>query len=266
MRFEEFLSSHPVFTTEELSRLRGRNRSRWTLKALLAHHRKQAHILLVRRGLYAAVPPGASPDTWVPDPYLITAKLTDDAVLAYHTALEVHGKAHSVFERFFFLTKTNVRPVTFRSLKFEGVRHPRALLSRHKESLGVKTVDRAGVAVRVTSLERTLVDILHRPNLGGGWEEIWRSLESIEFFDVDKVIEYALLLKNATTVAKVGYFLEQHRAALMVEDGDLKPLKKHCPKRPHYMERSHRGNGRLVADWNLVVPVSVAERSWEEAR
>ena len=78
--------------------------------------------------------------------------------------------------------------------------------------------------LRVTNLERTLVDVLDRPGLSGSWEEIWRSLESVEFFDLDKVVEYALLLGNATTAAKVGFFLEQHRETLMVEDRHLKEL------------------------------------------
>ena len=66
-----------------------------------------------------------------------------------------------------------------------------------------------------------MVDVLNRPDLSGGWEEIWRSLESVEFFDFDKVVEYALLLGNATTAAKVGLFLEQHREPLMVEEKHL---------------------------------------------
>ena len=49
-----------------------------------------------------------------------------------------------------------------------------------------------------TSLERTLVDVLDRPDLTGSWEEIWRSLESIEFFDIEQIVEYVLLLENAT--------------------------------------------------------------------
>ena len=110
------------------------------------------------------------------------------------------------------------------------------------------------------------MDVLDRPDLGGGWEEIWRSLESVEFFDLDQVVEYALLLDNATTVAKVGYFLDQHRRTLMVEDSHLGPLKRRRSKRPHYMDRRRRNSGRFVVDWNLIVPVPVAERSWQETR
>ena len=125
------------------------------------------------------------------------------------------------------------------------------------------TVERANVSLRVASLERTLVDVLNRPRLSGGWEEVWRSLESVEFFDLDRMVEYALLLSNATTVARVGFFLEQHRDVLMVNEAHLARLRHHRPRRPHYLDRARRG-GRLVTEWNLVVPTDVMERSWAE--
>jgi predicted transcriptional regulator of viral defense system len=118
--------------------------------------------------------------------------------------------------------------------------------------------------LRVTSLERTLVDVLDRPDLSGSWEEIWRSLESIEFFDLDKVVAYALLLKNATTGSKVGFFLEQHRETFMVEERHLKPLREQRPRQPHYLDRGKRESGVLVSGWNLVVPKAVRQRTWGE--
>ena len=127
----------------------------------------------------------------------------------------------------------------------------------------VLTVERANVSLRVASLERTLVDVLNRPHFSGGWEEVWRSLESVEFFDLDRMVEYALLLSNATTVARVGFFLEQHRDVLMVDEAHLARLRHHRPRRPHYLDRARRG-GRLVTEWNLVVPTDVMERSWAE--
>jgi len=263
MTRESLLAQAPVLLHEEVVALFPSKNER-TRESLVAYHVRKGRLLRVRRGLYAVVPPGAQPGGFSPDPYLLAAKMAPDAALAYHTALEVQGKAHSVSERFLFLTKTRAHPVTFRSLEFKSVRHPARLLALNRESFGIQKADRSGVPIRVTGLERTMVDALDRPDLGGGWEEIWRSLESVEYFDLEKVVEYALLLGNATTVAKVGYFLDQHRQTLMVEDVHLEPLRSHRPKRPHYMDRSRRGNGRLVSEWNLVVPVYVAERSWEE--
>jgi predicted transcriptional regulator of viral defense system len=261
-----FFQTHPVFTAEEIEAFlvnRGA-RSPSTRKTLLARREKAGELLRVRRGLYAVVPPGTIAATASVDAYLIASRMTADAVLGYHTALELHGRAHSVFETFQYLTGHASRPVTFRAYRFESVLFPKSLRARHQESFGVTLVDRSGLEVRVTSLERTLVDVLDRPDLGGGWEEIWRSLESVEFYGLDQVVEYALLLDNSTTIAKVGFFLEQHRDALMVGDEHLRALQKRRPKQPHYFVRNGNQSGRLVSEWNLVVPEDILRRSWSE--
>lgn len=85
----------------------------------------------------------------------------------------------------------------------------------------------------------------------------------VEFFDLDVVIKYTLLLENATTAAKVGFFLEQHKEALMVKHSHLKSLRAYPPLKPHYLMRGQHG-GRLVSEWNLMAPLQALERSWQE--
>lgn len=266
MKHERFFRKHPVFTGKELKRhlsAMGEVGPR-TRESLLDYHRKTVHVILIRRGLYAVIPTGVNPDTYPVDPFLIAAKLTADAVLSHHTALEVHGYAYSIREHLTYSASRPVPPATFRSHAFRGVKFPEALCRAGKEDFGIITVDRVGLEIRVTCLERTLVDVLDRPDLSGSWEEIWRSLETIEFFDLDQVVEYALLLGNKTTIAKVGFYLEQHRESLMVEERHLKPLHDQRPRQPHYLDSSNRKSGKLVADWNLVVPVDLLEQAWGE--
>ena len=266
MKIQEFLFNRPVFTFEEFTDFLAAKDSRnvKTQRAILWYYLKTGRILRVRRGLYVTVPPGLTPESSPVDPYLVAAKMSRDAVLAYHTALELHGKAYSVYTTSVYLTQLATRPVTFRGHRYRGLLFPKALMAKQQESFGVELVDRAGLDVRVTSLERTLVDVLDRPFLSGGWEEVWRSLESVEFFDLVKVAEYAFLLGNATTTARVGFYLEQHRDALMVDDTHLEELRAHKPRKPHYMVRKGRKPGRLMVGWNLVVPEEILERSWEE--
>ena len=38
----------------------------------------------------------------------------------------------------------------------------------------------------------------------------------------------------------------------------------HRPPKTHYLENSNRAPGKLVADWNLVLPFELIERSWDE--
>jgi predicted transcriptional regulator of viral defense system len=114
------------------------------------------------------------------------------------------------------------------------------------------------MALRVTTLERTLVDVLDRPALAGGWEEVWRSLEGVDvYLDIERTVRYALLLNNATSAAKLGYFLAQNQERLQVPDDALNPLRAHMPKRPHYVERGQRSEARLLRDWNLMVPTAL---------
>ena len=266
MKLNEFFNKNPVFTLAELDRFLSQKGTgnQATRNALLSYYRQRGRIISVRRSLYAVVPVGTSAETFAIDPFLLAAKMNSDATLAYHTALEFHGKAYSVFNRFFYLANRVSVPVNFRNYEFKCVLMPRALQKKHKHNFEVEKVERSGIEIKVTSLERTLVDVLDRPDISGSWEEIWRSLESIEFFDISQVIEYTLLLENSTTAAKVGFFLDQHREKLMIKDGHLEPLIDLKPRQPHYLERSKRKSGRFISTWNIVVPDDLIDHSWKE--
>jgi predicted transcriptional regulator of viral defense system len=266
MKTQDFFSIHPVFTYDEFVEFLSKKDSRnvKTRESILSHYTKTGRILRVRRGLFLTVPQGYAPETCPVDPFLLASKMAPDSVLAYHTALDLHGKAYSVREDLFYLTGSGSRLLNFRGQRYRGVAFPRKLVGKRLESFGVDTVERSGIDINVTSLERTLVDVLDRPSLGGSWEEIWRSMEMVEFFDLDRVIEYAAHLGNATTAAKVGFFLEQHKSTLMAHDDHLDRLMALKPAQPHYMVHKERKSGRFMKRWNLVVPEEILERRWEE--
>ena len=263
MDMRTFLATHPVFTRVEMEWALAGDYSgdRGTSNARLAHHVRAGHVVKVQRGLYASVPAGHGPASFVPDPWLIAAKLADDAVIAYHSALQFHGRAYSLSNEYVYLSDKANRPKERYGCRFRRVAYAKALRAAGQEQFGVETVDRQGLDIRVASLERSLVDLMDRPDLGGGWEEVWRSLESVEYYDVAMVVDYALLLGNATTAAKVGFFLEQHSEELMVGEPQLARLRQARPRQPHYMNSAKRG--RLVAGWNLIVAESILARVWE---
>jgi len=264
MKFSQFFHTVPVFTHAEAVRVHtAGGASERTTNNLLAHHVRTGRLVRVRRGVYATVPHGVAPDRFTPDPYLVATKLAGDSTVAYHAALEFHGRAYSTWRRFHYLTARRARPLRYRDFELIPVLAPAAV--RSLPDLGGGVVERpyAGGTVRVTTLERALVDVLDAPDHGGGWEEIWRSLELVEFFDLDAVIDYAHTLGSSITVARVGYFLEQHRDELMVEARHLDALRAHAPSQVRYFD-SKRATGRLVAGWNLVVPDAVLNKAWEE--
>jgi len=266
MKLQTFLNNHPVFTYGEFVQFlvtEGQHNPN-THKALLAYHLRTGHIKRIKRGLFGVITSGTNPDNFIVDPFQIAAKLTNDAVIAYHSALAFYGRTYSVRSLFTYLTHCAIRKLSFQSCEYQAILFPKKLKKHKQEYFEVKTMDRQGVTIRVTSFERTLVDMLDRPDLCGGWEEVWRSLESVEYFNIEKIIEYALLLNNATTIAKVGFYLEQHREMLNVEDYFLDQLQTYRPKQAHYMDRERKLPSQFNAKWNLMIPNKILEKSWEE--
>ena len=268
MSTKRFFASHPVFTVAEFDQFLENVgiKTEHNRKRLLSYHRQQGHLILVRPGLYGVVPSGAEAGTYPLDSYLVAARLTPDSIIGYHSALAYHGVAHSLLDERLVITKHPfVKPFLFRGITYRTVRPPQAIVEKRQESFGVEQQERQGEAVRVTGLERTLVDCLDRQRLGGGWEEIQRSYETVPYLDLESVIHYALLLRNATTIATVGYFLQVQEDRWMVTAKDLDRLRTHRPNQPHYLGRRREERGRLVKEWNLVIPNRIFDRNWEEA-
>ena len=265
MKPTDFFDRHPVFRFDDFAAAHAANgrRSRQTTAAVLRQHVAAGRLLNLRRGLYATVPRGVDPEHYSVDPYLLDTRLAPDGVVAYHAALQFHGKAYSLWNRFHYLTRGRQHRFTFGDQEFVPVRVPAAL--RDLPDLGGGVVERphAGGMVRVTTLERTLVDVLDSPQRCGSWEEVWRSLEMVEFFDLDAVLAYTRVLGSALTAARVGFFLEQHRNTLMVEEHHLKPFRDLAPGQSRYLD-ARREPGKFVKNWNLVVPERVLNRSWED--
>jgi predicted transcriptional regulator of viral defense system len=239
MKTQAFLNGKTVFDMREFDDFYSSERPGKTTarRALLKYYIRTGRVKQVRKGMYLSTPPGRLA---VASPYIICSKMAPDAVLAYHTALQYHGKVYTVRNDYVCCSRSRVHSFDYEGQMFKAVLFPRSLLTEGQELFAVENAESYGETLRVTSLERTMVDMLQRPELSGGWEEVWRSLEMVEYYHLDRLVEYVKLLDNATTAAKVGFFLDQHREQLMVDASYLERLKVLCPKSPHYLERSHQ--------------------------
>ena len=261
-----FFERNPVFTLEELDTflITHRTGNPNTRNSLLAYYKSQGRVFSIRRGLFATVPRLHIGSKYQIDPFLLASKLAPDATLSHHTALEIQGKAYSLTNRVTYTSSTKADLFSFQGMTYQRTNISPKLIEKESSEVGTITMNRLGLNITVTGFERTMVDVLSRPDLSGSWEEIWRSLESIEFFDLGLVAEYLFLLDNSTTFAKVGFFLEQHKDTLMVDEPFLQELEKQKPKSPHYIERGYRKDCILQKRWNLMVPKALILQSWGE--
>lgn len=257
MNKDNFLNDKPVFTNSELDQFLGAQleRAYWSRASFLAQLKREGRVVRIRRGLYAAVEGEEEEGTGV-DHFSVAARLTPDAVITHSTVLEFMGLIESKDGEVIYSAKRPHNAIAFWGRLYRGVKFPKSLDRSGKHSLLVNAISRSSLTIRVASLERTLVDLIDRPDLAGGWAETVKLLSLIENPNLDDVVEYTKALGNSTTAAKVGYYLTG-RLARLDRLGSAKnhliALSKLKPNQPHYLDRSRRRDGRLVADWNLIV-------------
>jgi predicted transcriptional regulator of viral defense system len=259
--FKKFFEANPVFTTEEFKEAFLDGRSLHTLHTQLKRYAKSGYIKAIRRGTYFVKGPAGR--ATAPDEYLVASKLAEDAVLAYHTAFDVLGFAHSLYYRLYYLTKKRRSPMTLESLEIIPLPQPVELARRSREMFGVEKVERLGKKILVTGKERTLVDCFDHPEYAGGFEELYRCAEKMPYLDYDTLLHYLKLRAGKALFAKIGFYLEQHREELYVEERVLQKLEKNIPQKPVYLQPRQKG-GMLQKRWNLIVPEMVIHRKWEE--
>jgi predicted transcriptional regulator of viral defense system len=238
-----------VFTTQQApALLRG---------SALRYARSKGTVAQVKRGLYLN-----SAANLPADPYALLHRGFPSPVVSHHSALELHGYAYSHRNVHTAFTDTDQRPFQFQGYTFVAVAFPKILRDKKLTRTETAKVFRLGQQLTATSLERTLVDCLARPDLSGGLEEVWRGFDSASAdLDPERLCRYVVLLENKTLAGLVGLLLDQLSVHVSKKSREL--LRRHSPVTPHYAGAA-RGEGTLVKDWNVIVPRSLAERSWEE--
>lgn len=243
----DFIAQHQVFRVEEFeAAYREMGRKPSSARAALAYHVNQERLWVVRRGVYAHFD---RIDEW-----LLASKLTPDAVVSHDGALSLRALA-PLGDSLSFLTAQRTTPTLFEDLLCRPLRvTPRELTT------DVETVQRLGQPVRVTTLERTLVDCLERLDRAPAPEDLLRIfLKTERQTSANAMIERALTFKSPLLVSRLAFFLECGKRELEVYD--LQRLHKYSLRAPDYFLRSARSpEDSIISKWNLIVPPSLWRR------
>lgn len=259
-----FFSAHPVFVRGEYAAAVGRDPSDKVVTAMLAQHLQAGNIKRITRGVFASVPKHADAQKWSVDRFLAASRLRRDAVIAYHSALELHGCAYT--EGYEVQVIASGEPGVLEAAGFSCrfVKVPRGLHQRNgKLADGVMVVDRMGLSVRVTTVERTIADLFDRYELAGGAEELFSSLELVARVNTVVLVRHIRMLNNAAAAGALGYWLEREQRRLGVPETALKKLRAMAPRQARYALGAKPGEGRTAKGWNVILPLAAVERTFE---
>ena len=218
---------------------------------LLARWKQQGWLKRVGPGIYAPIPLDASTTAQVlPDPWVLIPALFSPAYVGGWTAAEHWNLTEQLFRSIFVFT---ARPFRTKEQTAQGVSFT---LTRIPEDalFGVKTLWRGQARVNISDKHRTIIDLLARPETGGGIRHVENCLRNYlrdTEAKSDTLISYAEKLGNGAVFKRLGFLASQ------IPGNEL--LAQSC------RQRLTQGNAkldpslpsrRLVKAWRLWIPTN----------
>jgi predicted transcriptional regulator of viral defense system len=198
------------------------------------------------RGLYYIIPQGSSREEFVPDKFLIGAKLSPGGIIGYHSALELHGASYSSYNSVYLITQKYFRPFKFQGIKYQAI--------KRDVNFGIETILREGLKVWVTDRERTIIEGINGLKYVGGLEEYFKSVELFPSIDFDQVIIYLKRFNKKILYAKIGFLLSYFEKRWSFPENYKKEIKAHLGAKINYLS-DKREKARLDKEWKLMIPV-----------
>lgn len=259
-----FFSANPVFDRAEYATAVGREPRDNIVTVMLAQHLRAGNIKRIARGVFASVPKHADAKKWSVNRFLAASRLRRNGIIAYHSALELHGRAYTEGGEVQVISRGESGVVEASGLACRFVKPPRGLGRESAETSSALTVvDRMGLDIRATTIERTIADLFDRYDLAGGPEELFNSLSLFVRLNTESVVTHMRTLRNASAAGALGYWLERERESLRVSKDTIEELHALAPKQARYALGTRPGYGRMVTNWNVILPVDIVDQRFE---
>jgi predicted transcriptional regulator of viral defense system len=177
-----------------------------TTRNVLSRLESKGWLERLERGKYMLVPLEAGVDReWSEDPLAIGSFLAPSGGAAYWTAVRHWGWTTQLPRTQFFIT-TQRRPARG---TFLGVPY-RFIILKPDRVFGIAEEWVNGLAIRVTDRERTLLDILDRPDLSGGIAEVSEALKAgWSEIDPSMLTQYMERFGSGTVPKRLGHLAEE---------------------------------------------------------
>ena len=245
----QYAQSAPLVTLEDLRQRYGHRSSDRSTRNLLYRMKRDGRLRALARGVYtgafAAVPLNR---------YAVPSKLRHDAVVAFHSALELHGVANQAFRTVYYLSAQPRKDLVFDGTTYHCVTPPRRLTGARRLDFQVEeTPDH----VRVTGRERSIIDCLVFLEYSGGVEEVDKCLAMFPSFDFETALAYLKLVRRPWLYARLGYLLDRHADKLFFSGTWRDSMLHRLPRGVAYLGPKRSGYF-WVPTWNLMVPETLA--------
>jgi len=239
LKYYKELIQLQCFTHRDVERVTGNAK---TAESLLYHYQKKGYIKSVKRNLYVAM----SMETGqpVPNRYRIASHITEGAYISHHSAFEYYGYANQVFYEVYVSGEKRFNHFEHDDLTYRYIA-PRMSVGIEEKPDGV----------RVTDIERTVLDSINDFEKIAGFEELLRCLELIPRINEEKLLEYLKQYDKQFLYQKTGYILNYLKSELRLSDRFFEICERSVSKSIRYLYNGieHEPNA-FDSRWQLHTP------------
>ena len=202
----------------------------------------------IRNNLYALIDP--STNDIYSTKFEIATKISKTSFVSYHSALEYYGFANQVFGDVLVGSLTKFNNFIFEDNEYIC-----------KPIKNIKFVnDIVSEGIRVSSLEKTIVDCIDNIDLAGGIEEVLNALEQIKYVNESKLLEILKDINKMYLYQKIGFLFELYNNQLDLSNEFFEECKSHISKKVNYFMQYEFKDTELNEKWNLIVPKNIKSR------
>ena len=216
---------------------------------MLARWTSQGWLRRVGRGVYVpASLDSLSSEHVLDDPWILVPALFSPGYVGGRSAAEFWDLTEQIFNDIVVMT---AQPIRKKSQKRHGATFTVKHIDENK-LFGTKTVWRGHSKVLVSDLERTIVDMLDDPAIGGGIQQVADCLG--EYLrrpdrDDDQLLAYVDRLGNGAVFKRLGFLAEQDATAAHLVEACRARLTKGKVKLDPSLD-----SPQLVTRWRLWIP------------
>ena len=234
------LLTKPVFTVEDVNKLYG-DGSIETARSAIKRLVNKGMVVKIRNNKYTCI--NGIDKQPLADRFQIASSLTPTSYVSFHSAIEFYGYTDQVYYEVYVSSLTK-----FNQFEFDGYTYKCVLV---KKQSGVEYRN----GVRVTDLEKTLIDLIYGLNKIAGLEETFANIQLLPKLKEKQLLKYLQEYDNQFLYQKTGFLLEPLKERLNISEAFFINCKEHLGKSKRYLVNDSR-KVTYNKRWKLIVPES----------
>ncbi|MCD4827430.1 MAG: hypothetical protein K8Q99_06625 [Acholeplasmataceae bacterium] len=234
MKYLSELSLKRLFNYEYMLSLTG---NRALANQTIQNYLKKGYIRRIKKNLYGVA--SLENQGLIANKFEIASAVNDACFISYHSALEYYGYANQVYQEVYISSLKQ-----FRDFDFENIRYV------YKYTNNNQLIE-INLDVKVTSIERTIIDLIDSIKSYEDIEELIKGLTMIPILNEHDILAYLENVNKKVLYNKVGHLLSHFKERVFLSEQFFSTLKNKGTKTRKYIIKKHNELVEYDKVWKL---------------